>query len=682
MAESKYRETPEPIETMPPGVPYIVGNEAAERFSYYGMRAILTVFMADYLHLMSDQIQPAMSEAEATEHYHTFSSWVYLFPIFGALISDTLTGKYRIIIWVSVLYCIGHLSLAMMGAAQLAPETWMWIGLFLIALGSGGIKPCVSAHVGDQFGSKNQHLMPKVYQWFYFSINFGSMFSYFLTPWLLEWYGPHVAFGVPGILMGIATLAFWMGRTTFVHMPPAGVRFLEDVFSRTGLFTIGKLLLVYFSISAFWALFDQTGSAWVLQAQNMDRQWLGMLWLESQIGAVNPILVMLLIPIFQFGLYPAINKVFTLTPLRKISIGLFLAAASFALSSLIQEWIDTGSRPSIAWQILSYVILTAAEVMVSITGLEFSYSQAPKSMKSVVMSIWLLSVSLGNYVTAAVNHFIQVPGINQFISDASGLSIEDQEKTYNDRWVVKALPVEEATDAEEKSKTHDVLVAGYDRKFDTEDDFRLTYDQYGNLTDVSPQNADVLKEAKQRIDEHFFASAENDSDMQLPDDQAGAELLTGLQDATGNALQFHRVTRDRYRIVSAGADGTFETPWDEVLEAKVSRVNKKTSASEDKPLSWREKRIIELKGDVGRKEVEEARGEIPKTKISESFTVGGQVTLEGASYFWFWTYVMFGAAVLFVPIAYFYKDQTQIPDDESPDHPAPPEDHALTNEET
>ncbi len=661
---------------MPPGVPYIVGNEAAERFSYYGMRAILTVFMADYLYLMSDKIQPAMSKAEATEHYHTFSSWVYLFPIIGALLSDTLTGKYRIIIWVSVLYCIGHLALALMGTAQLAPETWMWIGLFLIALGSGGIKPCVSAHVGDQFGKQNQHLMPKVYQWFYFSINFGSMFSYFLTPWLLEWYGPHIAFGVPGILMGIATLAFWMGRYSFVHVPPAGTGFLQDVFSREGLFTIGKLLLVYFSISAFWALFDQTGSAWVLQAQNMDRQWLGMLWLESQIGAVNPVLVMLLIPIFQFGLYPAINKVFTLTPLRKISIGLFLAAASFALSSIIQEWIDTGSRPSIAWQILSYVILTSAEVMVSITGLEFSYTQAPKSMKSVVMSIWLLSVSLGNVVTAAVNHYIQIPGINRFVSEASTLEVADGEKTYRDQWLMKALPVEKDSDK------HDVLLAGYDRKFDTDDDIRLTYDAYGNLTEVLPQNVDVLKSAKERISENFFASADTDDELQLPDDETADELLKDLQDASEKPLRYHRVTRDQFRIVAAGADGEFDTAWDEVLNATVSRVSKKETSPEDKPLTWREKRIIELKGDVGREEVEAARGTIPETKISESFTVGGQVTLEGASYFWFWTYVMLGAAVLFVPISYFYKDQTQIQGDDETDHPAPPEEHALTDEET
>ena len=84
------------------------------------------------------------------------------------------------------------------------------IGLGLIAMGSGGIKPCVSAHVGDQFGKTNSHLLEKVFSWFYFSINFGAFFSTLATPLLLEKYGPNVAFGIPGVLMFIATFVFWI----------------------------------------------------------------------------------------------------------------------------------------------------------------------------------------------------------------------------------------------------------------------------------------------------------------------------------------------------------------------------------------------------------------------------------------------------------------------------------------
>ena len=157
---------------MPKGIPFIIGNEAAERFSYYGMKAILTIFMVKYLQ---------MNDSTATEWYHNFGTAVYFLPIFGALLSDLVIGKYKTILWLSIVYCLGHLVLALYET-----EDGLFYGLMLVALGAGGIKPCVSAHVGDQFGEKNKHLIPTVFNIFYFSVNFGSFFSYLLIPDLLE----------------------------------------------------------------------------------------------------------------------------------------------------------------------------------------------------------------------------------------------------------------------------------------------------------------------------------------------------------------------------------------------------------------------------------------------------------------------------------------------------------------
>ena len=165
--------------------------------------------------------------------------------------------------------------------------------------------------------------------------------------------------------------------------------------------------MVYLFIAVFWALFDQTGSSWVLQAKKMDLQLFGIELLPAQIQAANPLLVMLLIPLFSYVVYPAIDRFFPLTPLRKIAIGLFVAAAAFAIPTGVQLSIDQGGSPSIAWQLLAYVVLTSAEVMVSITCLEFSYTQAPRKMKSFIMALYLLSVSLGNAFTSAVNFLIQ-----------------------------------------------------------------------------------------------------------------------------------------------------------------------------------------------------------------------------------------------------------------------------------
>lgn len=400
---SQYRSKPEDTATMPAGIPYIIGNEAAERFSFYGMKAILVVFMTKYM--MDKAGQPDfMTEDQSKAWYHLFTSAVYFTPIFGALIADIFFGKYKTILTLSIVYCLGHFALAV-------DETRMGlaIGLTLISIGSGGIKPCVSAHVGDQFGLKNSPLLSKVFSWFYFSINFGAFFSSLLTPWLLDHYGPHVAFGIPGLLMMIATVLFWMGRNKFIHIPPAGKEFFKEVFDKEGLSIVGRLLIIYSFVAVFWALYDQTGSSWVLQAEKMDLNFLGMTWLSSQVQAVNPIMILAFIPIFSYAIYPLINKFFKLTPLRKISIGFFLTVPSFMIIAFIEKMIQAGQTPNIGWQILAYVVITAAEVLVSITCLEFSYTQAKNKMKSVIMAIFLVSVSIGNLFTAGVNYFIQNP---------------------------------------------------------------------------------------------------------------------------------------------------------------------------------------------------------------------------------------------------------------------------------
>ena len=400
---AKYRTAPVAQTGMPGGIPFIIGNEAAERFSFYGMRAILVVFMTQNL-VSSGGVLDVMGEDEAKGWFHLFVAAVYLTPLLGALLSDGLLGKYRTIIFLSLVYCAGHFSLAIDDT-----RVGLTIGLALIALGAGGIKPCVSAHLGDQFGQSNQGLLSRAFSWFYFSINLGAFISTLATPWLLLHYGSSVAFGVPGVLMLIATLTFRAGRHKFVHIPPGGMSFLREALGRAGLGVLGRLGIVYLFLAVFWALFDQTASSWVLQAQHMDRMVFGFEILPAQIQAANPLLVMLLIPVFSYWLYPAINRFYPLTPLRKIAMGLFITALAFVIPSLVQLRIDAGGAPHIGWQLLAYVVLTSAEVMVSITCLEFSYTQAPKTMKSFVMAFFMLSISLGNLFTSAVNFFIRNP---------------------------------------------------------------------------------------------------------------------------------------------------------------------------------------------------------------------------------------------------------------------------------
>lgn len=422
MANFKYATSPPNISTMPPGVPYIIGNEAAERFSFYGMRSILIVFMTTYLVNTTGQLAP-MGDAEARAWFATFVSAVYFLPILGAILAEGFLGKYHTIFSLSIVYCLGHLTLALMDTSWgigWGQEKVLALGLGLIALGSGGIKPCVSANVGDQFGESNKHLLSKVFGWFYFSINAGSFISTILCPLMLanpSW-GPRWAFGIPGVAMFIATIFFWAGRKKFVHIPAAGFGFVKQMFSKEGLGALGRLVIVYIFVAIFWSLWDQSsGGSWTLQCRQMDLHFFGVELLPAQVQTANPILILLFIPLMNYVLYPLIDKVFPLTPLRKIGIGLFLTGFSFVVIAFIQTMIDAGQRPTVWWQFFAYIILTAGETMVSITGLELSYTQAPNKMKSAVMAGWLFCVSLGNAFTAGLNFFISNPDGSSKMSD-------------------------------------------------------------------------------------------------------------------------------------------------------------------------------------------------------------------------------------------------------------------------
>jgi len=655
-----YRNTPHDTDGIPPGIPYIIGNEAAERFSFYGMKTILVVFMTKYLHYMVDgNAGTAMSDAQAREYYHLFVTATYFFPVLGSLLSDIYVGKYRTILWLSIVYCLGHGALALMGGAGLSPSAWMFLGLGLIAFGSGGIKPCVSAHVGDQFGQKNSHLMTRVFQWFYFSINFGSTFSTMMTPVLLKWYGPHVAFGIPGVLMAVATLLFWMGRNRFVHVPAGGKKFFRETFSSDGVSALLKLCIIYAFIAVFWGVFDQTGSSWVLQAQNMNRRFLGIEWLESQIQVVNPVLVMALIPLFQFLIYPAIDRVFKLTAIRKMSIGFFLTLISFVLLMFAQQLIDAGQVPSIAWQLWAYLFLTSGEIMISITGLEFSYTQAPRTMKSVIMAVWLFSVSLGNLFTGLVNSAVQVPGINRVAAEVADL--EPGSPSWSGSFQYTAT--DEEKDDGDLYAPRSLRILGPDGAAESADDVVLRFNGERSLTAVETTENDVLMLAFERIRTAFLESADDAAGGQLPSDSAGRELIRDLADSHGGQLDYDQVTIDVFRISSAGADQIRQTQWDVILVGSISRARKQSAGAAAEAYTWLEKRIIAAKGDEGKTEVDRARGDIPSTEVTADITVGGQDLLEGAAYFRFWVYVLAVTSVLFIPVGYFYKEKSYIQDE-------------------
>ncbi|XP_075533395.1 peptide transporter family 1-like isoform X5 [Dermacentor variabilis] len=357
----------------PKAVFFIIGNEFCERFSYYGMRTILTLFLINVL---------MFEEHTAKSVYHGFVMACYFSPVLGAMLADSYLGKFRTIFYISIVYAVGNITLAVSAVPALVGHTWIpMIGLAVIAFGTGGIKPCVSAFGGDQFMPGQERQLEQFFSLFYLSINAGSLLSTFITPILRvqrclgQMFCFPLAFGVPAALMVLALVLFMVGKPLYRIVPPAGnvvVRVLQciwhalsrkvrtkesrehwldhadDVFEKSLIADIKDVLhvlVLYAPLPVFWALFDQQGSQWTLQANKMDGEILGYQVLPDQMQLVNPLLILVLVPVFSYGVYPMLNRCNLLNrPLQKITVGGVAAAAAFAVAGCLDMALESGAE--------------------------------------------------------------------------------------------------------------------------------------------------------------------------------------------------------------------------------------------------------------------------------------------------------------------------------------------------
>jgi POT family proton-dependent oligopeptide transporter len=392
----------------PLSVPFIIIMEACERFSYYGLVAILMLYLKNEL---------TLGEAHAKEVVHLFKTGVYFLPLLGGFLADRFLGRYRTILALSVFYCLGHGWIALTDASR----GGLYVGLALIALGAGGIKPCVSAFVGDQFGPAASGNLARVYGLFYASINFGAMFGFGLIPWVRDTHGYGWAFGIPGIFMGIATAVFFAGSKHYIRVPVQSSVPKTNSTSRSDLATVGRIALVLAPVPVFWALFDQINTSWVVQGERMTPfSVLGYRFDAERIQSISALLVLIWVPILTFGVYPWIDRRGWKFPaLARMAAGMGFAAISFIICAALQHRIQGGATLSLMWQVVPYIVLELGEVLLSATGLEFAYAQAPERHRSLVMSLWLLCTALGNFLVAVITRinstWVHATGTTEFL---------------------------------------------------------------------------------------------------------------------------------------------------------------------------------------------------------------------------------------------------------------------------
>uniref|UniRef100_A0A669BK10 Solute carrier family 15 member 2 n=1 Tax=Oreochromis niloticus TaxID=8128 RepID=A0A669BK10_ORENI len=372
---------------------FIVVNEFCERFSYYGMKALLTLYFLNYLKWDKDL---------STAVYHAFSGLCYFTPILGAFIADSWLGKYKTIIYLSIVYVIGHVVKSV-GAIPTVGSTELHIalsmsGLILIALGTGGIKPCVAAFGGDQFGEEHTTERQKFFSIFYMSINricFGG-----------DCYA--LAFGVPAALMVVALVVFIAGSSLYKRTPPQG-NILWEVCNCIG-----------FALKNRWnkSKHDSPRQHWLDWAEEKYS-----MRLIQEIKMVLRVLVLYIpLPMFWalFDQYTHATCISSSGKTSKLNLGLLDFGACYTVilteeaGEIVPHKIEDvkANNVHIAYQIPQYILITAGEVMFSITGLEFSYSQAPANMKSVLQAGWLLTVAFGNVIVLIV---AEGAGLEQWI---------------------------------------------------------------------------------------------------------------------------------------------------------------------------------------------------------------------------------------------------------------------------
>jgi proton-dependent oligopeptide transporter, POT family len=436
-----------------PVVCCILVTETVERFAYFGFRAILVLYFINAL---------KVNEDNAIALYAFVTCLAYASPIVGSLMADAYWGRYKTILRFGWIYAMG-LSLLTVGACvdddhNVWKRVLSFVGLFFFCMGTGGIKPCVSAFGADQVASLEKTVgadgtiiletvsvtstasserVRAFFAMFYFCINLGAVTSISSIPIVKLHFGFGAAFLVPTIFIVIAMFIFWSKRNDYNHIVPGQdgrslsmtlalcIWIIRKELARTWICQIYpgiipkrspmsgsdeeddanqqlndakqvlRVLPIMSMFPIFWMLYDQQSSVWTLQATRMKLHGLQ----AEQLIVVNPVEIMIFIPLFDHIIYPSLERLgMKVSHLSRMRWGMFFTAISFSISGLVEFWIQISDEHSISvfWQLPQITILAVAEILVSVTGLEFAYAMSPERLKALIMGVYLVMTSIGN----------------------------------------------------------------------------------------------------------------------------------------------------------------------------------------------------------------------------------------------------------------------------------------------
>jgi len=395
----------------PVALRFFFWGEFAERSSYYGMRAILFLYLTKALHF---------SDTEATPIYSTFKMACYFLPLLGGYIADRWLGRYWTIVGFSVPYVLGHFILG------IPNEIALIIALALLAGGSGVIKPNISTLMGqtyDQQRPGQERLRSAAFLWFYFSINIGALISQLAMPELRDRFGYEVAFQFPAWLMVGSLAVFAAGKRHYAVETPQRHE-LSPEERKLQRQTLVRLFGIFALVVLFWVGYEHNDTLWIA----FIRDYVALPRLPGQdkeiapdqLQFLNALFVIILVPTFNFVFGRLDPDVKVFTPMRKVLAGFLLTAAAVGIMSAAgflaqghtHQVSEAGKmlevstiKVSVLWPALAYIVLTFGEVLLYGTMLELAYTAAPKSMKGFITACFLVTNTLGNFINVGWTPF-------------------------------------------------------------------------------------------------------------------------------------------------------------------------------------------------------------------------------------------------------------------------------------
>ncbi|MEA2491735.1 MAG: proton-dependent oligopeptide transporter, family [Acidobacteriota bacterium] len=395
----------------PRGLATLYFTEMWERFSYYGMRALLILYMVGSVQ------QPGLGfgERKAAQIYGLYTMLVYLSGIPGGWLADRVLGHYRAVLIGGIIISAGHFSMAVPGLP------FFYLGLGLIIIGTGLLKPNVSTMVGSLY-RRDDVRRDSGFSLFYMGINLGAFIAPIICGWLGQKWNWHFGFAAAGFGMIIGLIQYVAGRkylTPVSDEETPGTKAVETVqevvtappparkLTGTDWARIGAISILTLFALLFWAGFEQAGSSLTLFADRATRLTVfNFSYPSSWFQSVEPLFVLIFSPVFAL-IWLRMGSKQPSSP-AKFTLALFFLSLSFALIiPAARAYQATGTRVSLMWLVGLYFLQMVGELCLSPVGLSMVTKLAPKHLVGLMMGVWFFATAMGNYVAGWVAGFLQ-----------------------------------------------------------------------------------------------------------------------------------------------------------------------------------------------------------------------------------------------------------------------------------